>query len=209
MTTTTQFIMKILYLILLFLSSCTNPKSQKSTIQAEPNPLPQKAEEALQFCQKNKYNTDFCLLINLKKHSGKKRFYVWDFNKNVVIDSGMVSHDCGNLPWGKDYSKTNPTFSNITDSHLASLGKYKIGNRAYSQWGINIKYELHGLDSTNNNAYKRIIVLHSWNDVSEEETYPKGTPEGYGCPATSNDFLRRIDTMLQKSKKPVLLWSFY
>jgi hypothetical protein len=120
----------------------------------------------------------------------------------------MVSHGCFDNPWGQTSTKEKASCSNVENSHASSLGNYKIGERGVSEWGIKVKYTLYGLDKTNSNAYKRIIVLHSWNMVSEDEVYPDGTPEGWGCPATSDEFLTRIDKKLRTSKKPVLLKIF-
>lgn len=88
------------------------------------------------------------------------------------------------------------------------MGKYKIGKRGISSWGIGINYLLLGLDSSNNNALKRKIVLHSWDKIPNEETYPGGIPEGWGCPATSDDFMRRLDLKIKLSSNPVLLWVY-
>ncbi len=170
--------------------------------------LASKVDKAKIFCSGKKYNEEYCFLINMHVHSGKTRFYVWDFKKNSVIDSGLVSHGCGESVWGWDQSATAPVFSNIYESHCSSLGKYKIGKRDWSQWGINVKYYLHGLDSTNSNALGRQIVFHSWNMIFDTETFPAGTPEGWGCPAISNAFMKRIDMKLQDTKLPVLMWIF-
>jgi hypothetical protein len=102
------------------------------------------------------------------------------------------------------YSKVK--FSNTDNSHCTSAGKYKIGKRDYSTWGINVKYWLHGLEQTNSNAEKRIVVLHSWADVPDREIFPGYAPLSWGCPAVSDNFMRKLDTKLQKTKKPVLLW---
>lgn len=85
-------------------------------------------------------------------------------------------------------------------------GKYKIGNRDYSSWGINVKYWLHGLESTNKSAVKRVVVLHSWDAVKNFEIYPRLSPLSWGCPAVSDDFMKKLDERLQQTKKPVLLW---
>jgi hypothetical protein len=71
-----------------------------------------------------------------------------------------------------------------------------------------VNYKLHGLESSNSNAYDRLIVLHSWNDVPDSETYPNGTPEGWGCPAISNNLMKQVDSLLKLQSKPVLLWIF-
>lgn len=161
---------------------------------------------ALEFCKTNKYNTDFFLLIDLGIHSGLKRFFICDFKSKTLIDSFMVSHGCCNNPWSSTWSKSKATVSNKKGSHCSSIGKFRIGERGYSSWGIHVKYLMHGLESTNNNALKREIVLHSWNEVGDEEIYPNGTPEGWGCPAVSNNAMKVIDQKLKTVQSKVLLW---
>ena len=109
----------------------------------------EKARQALQFCKQKGYNTRYCILIDMSLHSGVKRFVLWDFTKNTIILSGMVSHGCGSNAWSAAYSRDKPTFSNADGSHCTALGKYRIDGRAYSQWGIHVKYYLTGLDKTN------------------------------------------------------------
>lgn len=167
-----------------------------------------KAKEALAFCKKNNYNKDFCILIDMSIHSGLNRFFIYEFKKNVISKSMLVGHGCGNYPWSQDWSRDNPSFSNVDGSHCSSIGKYKIGKRAWSDWGINIKYVLHGLEKTNNNAESRYIVFHSWEKVPEKEIYPDGTAEGWGCPTISNNNMKIIDPLLKRSKKPVLMWIY-
>jgi hypothetical protein len=170
--------------------------------------LQHKASAAFSFCKNNNLDTTYCILIDMRVHSGNNRMVVWDFATDKMIDQGMVSHGCCDLPWGSDMSKTNPLFSNVPDSHCSSLGKYKIGKRGYSQWGIHVNYKLHGLEALNSKAYDRFIVLHSWDAVPEEECFPNGTPEGWGCPAVSNAFMKRLDERLKNKSKDVLLWVF-
>lgn len=167
-----------------------------------------KASEAYTYCKSKNFNTEFCILIDMSLHSGVKRFFIWDFQKDTVIYSFLVGHGCCYNPWYNDNSKSNPQFSNIDGSHCSALGKYKIGKRAHSVWGINIKYFLHGLEKSNSNAYKRLIVFHSWETVSDTEVYPKGTPEGWGCPTISNNSMRIADPLLISSKKSVLMWIY-
>ena len=167
-----------------------------------------KAKEALQFCQAENMNQDFCILIDMGIHSGKKRFFVWDFKQNKITHQFLVGHGCGDNSWSGDETKDHPSFSNVEDSHRSSLGKYKIGERGYSNWGVHTKYLMHGLEPSNSNALKRIIVFHSWEEVADEEVYPKGTPEGWGCPTISNASFRLIDPLLKDSSKPVLMWIY-
>lgn len=165
--------------------------------------------QAKQFCIKNKLDTNIFLFVDMSIHSGKYRAFLYQSSTDSVLVQGLCSHGCCENYWAEDNSKTNPVFSNISGSHCSSLGKYKIGTRGYSNWGININYKLHGLETSNNNAYRRTIVLHSWEQVSETECYPNGTPEGWGCPAFANSTFRKIDKYLKSAKQPVLLWIYH
>jgi len=185
-----------------------NQKTNDSKLIADAAIIQTKAIEALDFCKSKKMNTSFCILIDMSIHSGLKRLFVFDFQSDTIIFNCLVGHGCGNNYWSSDDSKTNPQFSNVSGSHCTSLGKYKIGERGYSNWGINIKYLLHGLENTNNNALQRQIVFHGWDLMPDEEVYPSGSPEGWGCPTVSNNSMRTLEQMLQNAKKPVLMWIY-
>ena len=195
------FILIGISIIFLFLRSSTKTEETNKRIN-------EKAEEALSFCKTNGYNTDFCILIDMKIHSGKYRLFVYDFNNKKIERKALCAHGCG-----KDDKKSTgsqPLFSNEEGSLLTSLGKYKIGIRSYSQWGINVHYKLHGLESTNNQAFKRIVVLHSHTPVPAMEMYPLHMPMGwsFGCPVTDNETMTYLDAKLKNIKKSVLLWIY-
>ena len=67
--------------------------------------------EAKQYCKSNNLNQDKFILIDLGLHSGLKRFFVFDFKKNTVLNSYIVSHGCGDNQWGKTSSKENAPVS--------------------------------------------------------------------------------------------------
>ncbi|WP_029904363.1 murein L,D-transpeptidase catalytic domain-containing protein [Prevotella sp. 10(H)] len=173
--------------------------------QASFNRLKTKADSALAYCKAKGFNTKYCILIDFSIHSGKKRFFVWDFDNNDVKYSSLCCHG-----YGKESTQSKPVFSNVEGSYCSSLGKYKVGARAYSSWGINVHYKMHGLEKTNNNAFKRWIVLHSHTPVSNNEIYPRHLPLGWsqGCPVISNDMMRKVDPLLKDVKKPLLLWIY-
>ncbi|AYL99592.1 peptidase [Mucilaginibacter celer] len=170
--------------------------------------LKTKATQSLIFCRQRGYNIRYCILIDMSLPSGIKRFAVWDFKKNDTLITGLVSHGCGRNPWSGVWSKDKPEFSNLDGSHCTALGKYEINGRAYSAWGIHVKYYLKGLESTNSNALARQVVFHSWDQVAEAEVYPNGTPEGWGCPAISNNTMKVVDALLRKQRKHVLMWVY-
>lgn len=172
------------------------------------NDLKVKSKEAFKYCVYKQFNQKYALLINMKIHSGKNRLFVWDFEGDSVLFKGLCGHGCCDNQWASDETKTNPKFSNVPESHCSSLGKYKIGERGVSSWGIKLNYILYGLESSNSKALERQIVLHSWDMVSESEVYPEGTPEGWGCPVVSNETMRKLDQLIRYSRKPVLLWIY-
>lgn len=192
----------LLTFLTLTFSSC------KEVENVKPVNIKSKAAEARAYCEEKGLSTEFCVLVDFSMHSGKKRMFVYDLKIDSIMATGMVSHGCGDKPWGMDYTKNKPVYSNEHESHCSSKGKFKIGKRGYSNWGININYKLHGLESSNSNAYDRVIVLHSWKDIPHEEVYPNGTPEGWGCPAVSNEFMTYLDSLLKNKEKDVLLWVY-
>lgn len=167
--------------------------------------LREKALDAKAFCEKNRYSTNYCFLVDFGIHSGKSRFFVWDFKGDSVKYASLCAHG-----YGKESKPSKPVYSNVEGSYCSSLGKYKVGARSYSKWGINVHYKLHGLEPTNDNAFKRYIVLHSFTPMPSLELYPMHLPLGIsqGCPVICDDVMRKVDALLKVEKKPVLLWIY-
>ena len=192
--------MKHIFLLVLISFVCCNNTSEVKKNYSKYN------QEAFNYCKKNNFNQDYYFLVDLSIHSGKNRFFVYNFKESKISKQNLVTHGAC------DHFEINATkyqtakFSNKLDSHCSMNGKYKIGKRDYSSWGINVKYWLHGLEPTNNNAVERVVVLHSWEKVANEEIYPNFSPLSWGCPAVSDSFMKILDDKLQESKKPVLLW---
>lgn len=199
--------MNMRHVIFLFLlvSFCQNDTSVAG-VDNKINNYEALSQQALRYCVKNNLQKNYYMLVDLNIHSGKKRFFIYDFKKDTIVKSYMVSHGCGDNQWNKTFTKDNPKISNDFDSHCSSVGKYIIRDRGVSQWGIHVKYSLQGKDKTNSNAFERAIVLHSWEEIPDDEVHPRGTPEGWGCPAVSNLAMKEIDAKLKLSTKPVLLW---
>jgi hypothetical protein len=164
----------------------------------------EKIGEALKYCTTNKLNTSYCILIDMSIHSGKSRLFVYDFKNKEIVIKGLCAH--GN---GGGSTAFKPVFSNKVNSNCTSLGKYKLGIRSYSRWGINVHYKMHGLDSTNSNAYKRIVVLHSYSPVPEYEIYPYGLHGvSLGCPVIADLTMIEIDNLIKSGQKNMLLWIY-
>ncbi|MDB5206933.1 MAG: peptidase [Flavisolibacter sp.] len=157
-----------------------------------------KVSEAMAFVNKNKYNNELCFLIDLNLPSNQKRFFIYDFKKNRVSNSGLVTHGNCNETWleGRRYG-------NITGCGCSSVGKYKIGYAYYGKFGL--AFKLHGLEATNDRAMERYVVLHSHGCVPDTEVV-NDICQSNGCPTVSPKFLKEIEPLIIGSKKPILLW---
>lgn len=151
------------------------------------------------------YNKDYCLLVDFSRHSGKKRMFLYNLKTKHIEKSILVAHGdgCG------QQDGTPASFSNLVGSNCSSLGFSVLGNRAYSNWGIHIKYWLEGLEPTNNNMRKRVVVMHSWSGIPYEETYPTPITQSQGCFTISNDSLRFLDSFITGlDNQQIMLYAF-
>jgi len=163
--------------------------------------LREKALFIKQFATAHGFNPSVCFLVDMNIASGKNRFFVYDMAKDSVVLAGLVAH--GSCDSGFEI---NATFSNTANSGCSSVGKYKIGNRYKGKFGF--AYKLYGLDSLNSDAYDRNIVLHSYDCVPEQETDPVPICNSRGCPMVSPGFLHQLALIIDKSKKPMVMWIF-
>lgn len=175
------------------------PKSRLATIENER--LHHKIKTLLPVLNSGKFNNNICFMIDMNIASGKNRFFVYDIKKDSIVDAGLVTHGRCNSNWleGRKYSNT-------VGSGCTSLGKYKIGNAYNGRFGL--AYKLHGLDSTNSNAFNRYVVLHSHECVPGNEVDPYPICQSDGCPTVSPSFLKELSKVIDQSKKPVMLYIF-
>jgi hypothetical protein len=132
--------------------------------------------------------------------SYQKRFFVYDLNKDSIINSGLVTHGRCNEYWleGRKYG-------NAPGCGCTSLGKYKVGNAYQGRFGL--AFKLYGLDKTNDKAFERFVVLHSHSCVPETEVNNE-ICQSDGCPTVAPGFLKQLEPLIKGSHKPVLLWIF-
>jgi hypothetical protein len=162
--------------------------------------LKQKSFDACSFAKKNGYNSSICFMIDMSLPSGQNRFFVYNMSEDSILQSGLVTHGRCNQIWleGRKYS-------NVPGCGCSSLGKYKIGYSYQGTFGL--AYKLHGLERTNNNAFKRFVVLHSHDCVPENEVKDE-ICQSDGCPTVSPQFLLQLKPILNSSSKPILLWIY-
>lgn len=206
---------RLLYLLLIPLGIFANHKYHTSkhcksinapvTSLAKTNSSFSRLKEVKQslalYTKRNGFNSSYAFIVDMKEHSGNKRFYVYDLEKDSVLSSGMVTHGYGNN------SQQTVAFSNAPGSNCSSLGHYKIGNAYYGRFGL--AFKLYGLDKTNSNALNRFVVLHSHPCVPDNAVYPSRICMSQGCPTVSPAYLQTLKGYIERSSKPVLLYIFY
>lgn len=185
-----------LLIAVLLLGSCSHSKEKQYS---------EEIKVLQSWAERKNANKRYFFLVDFSIHSGKKRMFLYDVNKGEIIRSYMVSHGKGNAE--KNHAPI--TFSNKPGSLCSSLGVAMIRERAYSNWGTHVKYWLDGLESTNSNMRKRIVVIHSYGRVSNDETYPLPLIKSEGCLMVSNQAMEEIDKFIQSQKnKRVLVYVF-
>jgi hypothetical protein len=162
--------------------------------------LKQKAASAAKFVHQKGFNENICFLIDMGLPSGQNRFFVYNLRSNLLQTKGLVAHGNCFENWleGRRYS-------NVIGSGCTSLGKYKIGANYNGKYGYS--YKLYGLDSSNNNALERTVVLHAHSCVPVTEK-PDEICQSNGCPMVSPQFLEQLKSIINTSNKPVLLWIY-
>jgi hypothetical protein len=147
------------------------------------------------------YNRQTAFLIDMQRHSGQKRFFIYDLQGDSVFHAGLVAHgscDAGFMEAAQ--------FSNTPECGCSSLGRYKVSYAYRGNFGRS--YKLEGLDSSNSNAFNRFIVLHAYSCVPDTETFPEPICNSRGCPMVSYNFRDTLASVIDKSRKPILMWVY-
>lgn len=178
------------------------PKQQTSysASSVSKEKMQEKAAAARQFVQQKGYNDKLCFLIDMSLPSGQNRFFIYDLKNDSVKRSALVAH--GNC---FEYWLEGRRYSNVVGSGCSSLGKYRIGSSYTGKWGYS--YKLHGLDTSNNNALERTVVLHGHSCIPDTEVADE-ICQSNGCPTVSPSVLLGLKTIINTSAKPVLLWIY-
>ncbi len=156
--------------------------------------IPQSAKRALLsgFEHAEYYDYDqfassrYMLVIDFTQNSVRRRGYLVDFRKGK-LSTYLVAHG----EKSGDGSGNVVAFSNIVDSHQSSLGLYQASKVYRGKHGKSMR--LVGLESTNDRAYERAIVLHSADYVSEDYIRQHGVlGTSWGCPAVEKEHIRYL-----------------
>lgn len=148
------------------------------------------------------FNQDVVFLADMAIKSRYNRFYVYDVKNDRILHEGLVAHGKGSNTG--TYGELQ--FSNVEGSNMTSLGNYKVGVDYVGRFGKS--YKLHGLDKTNDQAFTRYVVLHTYTFMPhEEQLVPIINSEG--CPMVSKETFKILEKIIDHSKKPILLRIYY
>lgn len=164
----------------------------------------QELEHVQYFIDRNSFNKNIAILVDFSVHSGKKRMFVYDMKTSRLVYSCLVAHGIGS---GR--KPVPERFSNVPGSLMSSLGLATIGPRDYSNWGTNFKYWLEGHESTNSNMRRRIVVLHAYKGVPNNEAYPRPIITSEGCLMVSNNAMHQLDKIIKSQQnKNIVVYTF-
>ena len=186
------------------------------TGQSIPKDLDERADEALEYCKENGYSTDYCLLVDYGRHSGRVRFFLWDFQKEKQVMKCLCAHG-----YGKGSTARKPVFSNEPGSFCSSLGHYKVGReKTMSKPKGRKALVLYGKDKTNSNALQRGILIHPVS-LPNFPIYPlmipvkvhkvlghKIRPKSEGCITIPFRKYEKVSKVAKSSNKPLMLWVY-
>ena len=100
------------------------------------------------------WRRDIVGIADFGVHSAKRRFYFVNLDREEV-QPFHVSHGTGSDP---EHDGWLNSYSNVEGSNATSKGAYVTWEWYQGRYGTSVR--LGGLDSTNNNALQRYIVMH-------------------------------------------------
>lgn len=181
-----------------------------------PKDLDERAEEALEYCKENGYSTDYCLLVDYGRHSGRVRFFLWDFEKEKPALKCLCAHG-----YGKGSTARKPVFSNEPGSFCSSLGHYRVGReKTMSKPKGRKALLLYGKDKTNSNALQRGILIHPvslpnfsiWPLMIPVKVHKvlghKIRPKSEGCITIPFRKYSKVVETVKSSHKSLMLWVY-
>lgn len=155
------------------------------------------------------HSYDYYILVDYSMSTKSNRMMVYDISKKKVVYSCKCAHGNG----GGEEATIN-SFSNSPGSHKTSLGRYKIGKkrilRSFEGFDISMFkvpcYELHGLDKTNSNAYKRGILLHA-DPLMSTRAIPIPPIHSFGCISIPSKSFKKVSQYIDNND--VLIVAYY
>lgn len=132
-------------------------------------------------------NQTILTIIDFSQSSTKKRMYVIDLYKKVLLFNTYVAHGKNT---GDEYAQR---FSNIPGTFQSSLGFYLTENMAIGS-RVGLSLLLKGLEKgINDKAREREIIIHGAEYATEDFIKKNGRlGRSYGCPSLPPDLIKPV-----------------
>lgn len=132
-------------------------------------------------------NQTILTIIDFSQSSTKKRMYVIDLYKKVLLFNTYVAHGKNT---GDEYAQR---FSNVPGTFQSSLGFYLTENMAIGS-RVGLSLLLKGLEKgINDKAREREIIIHGAEYATEDFIKKNGRlGRSYGCPSLPPDLIKPV-----------------
>ena len=164
----------------------------------------ERAEKALAFARRHNMNENYALFVDYSIPSGTPRLFVWDFKKGRIIARTYVMHGPGG-----GSTDARPRFSNRPGSNCSALGRFQVTKNHGTR--LRRSFRIMGMDTDNRTAYGRGLMIHSARYVDLwcwKKYIPLNRRSCRGCVTVSTKGMNYLWPLINKERKPLLLWSF-
>lgn len=156
-----------------------------------------RAIDAMHCAMDKGMTVDKVIVVDMNVASSQKRLWAFDLkdqNKPLLVINERVAHGSGS---DRNRDGKADKFSNVQNSHMTSLGLYKISERYKGKNGWSRR--LDGmLAHFNGKARERAVVMHPSNYVSERRV-----GNSQGCPAVNQ---ATMDALEKAGLNNTVLW---
>jgi L,D-transpeptidase catalytic domain len=182
----------------LIMTTATLLASHRTTVSAIPAALPkttrmtlpsllERAKAALHLHGAKIRHDDVVGIVDFNIHSSRPRFFLVNM-RNGTVETLLVAHGRGSDP---AHSGMAERFSNLPGSYASSIGSFVTGEYYIGAHGRSMR--LAGLDSTNDNAEARAIIVHGAWYVSDDVIKQQGKlGRSEGCFAVRGEDLNHV-----------------
>lgn len=153
-----------------------------------PRDVAEVAFQKLELFKDRVTNNRYMAVVDFRQHSGQRRFYLID-RRTGAVEKMAVAHGTASDPQKNGYAQY---FSNIPNSKMSSLGSYIVAEKYKGKHGYSLRMD--GLESTNDNARDRAIVLHPADYVKDGKAKQGWS---WGCPAVPKSRMANVLSRLQ------------
>ncbi len=165
--------------------------------------------QAEAFCARQGFCTAVAVLVDFSRPSSEPRFFVYSFSERRVVLQSLCAHGQGG-----GSTAAEPVFSNVVGSECSSLGRFLIAGRRRMNTLPDGCFELDGLDPENNNARRRLLLIHPYWVVDDYDSglkhglIPIG-PVSRGCFTISHRAMSALEDIYEaQANKRILLWAY-